>query len=72
MYPVLISTILFATRINDLLYSVPLVVAISLVYAASRYEELDSILAKAWWFGTRCAFAMIVAFALFYVLTVNL
>ena len=72
MFPTLLNSVLIATRINDLLYSLPLIVAISLVYAASRYEELDSILAKTWWFGARCTFAMIVAFALFYVLTVNL
>lgn len=35
---------LFADRINELWYALPLVVVVSLVYSATRYERPDDIL----------------------------
>ena len=67
-----LALVLFAAKINDLLYALPLIVAVSLTYAASRYEEPASIWSKAWWFGSRVALAMIVAFAVLWWLTDSL
>lgn len=39
--------LLFAARVHDLWYMVPLVVVISLVYAATRHERLLPILSGA-------------------------
>lgn len=33
---------------NDLLYSVPLIASVSLVYAATRHETMREILGHAW------------------------
>jgi hypothetical protein len=42
---------LFA-QANQMLYSLPLIVSISLVYAATRHEDMPSILGHALRFGT--------------------
>lgn len=57
-------------RINDLWYALPLVVAISLVYEATRYEHMPSILRAALRFGVLVTGFMVVAFALLYYLSV--
>lgn len=36
---------------SQLWYSVPLIIAISLVYGATRHEEMDAILRHAWHTG---------------------
>jgi hypothetical protein len=43
MMPGLASCLLFAARINDLWYAVPLIVVVSLVYSATRHELAGSI-----------------------------
>lgn len=35
---------LFAARINEMWYALPLIVVVSLVYSATRYERNDDIL----------------------------
>ena len=35
---------LFAARLNELWYALPLIVAVSIVYAGTRYEHADDIL----------------------------
>jgi len=47
-----IENLLLAVGINQLWYSAPLVVTVSLVYAATRHEELVPILQHALRFGT--------------------
>lgn len=53
MYPLLlIANILpLAATTERLWYALPLVVSVSLVYAATRHEEVGKILAHAWHFG---------------------
>ena len=41
------NLLLAVMGINDLWYSTPLIVAVSLVYAATRHEEMGPILAHA-------------------------
>ena len=41
------NLLLAVTGINDLWYSMPLIVAVSLVYAATRHEQMGPILAHA-------------------------
>jgi hypothetical protein len=44
---VLVSWMLFAARINDLWYALPLVVVVSLVYSATRHELPEPIISGA-------------------------
>ena len=44
---------------NQLWYSVPLVVSVSLVYAATRHEDMPSILNHALRFGTWIAIFLV-------------
>jgi hypothetical protein len=58
--------ILLATEINDFWYALPLVVAVSLVYAATRHEAMSEIVRHAtrvggWIFG----FMLVVFLVLF-------
>lgn len=39
--------VLLATRYSDFWYALPLIVAISLVYAGTRYEAMSDILSRA-------------------------
>jgi hypothetical protein len=48
---------LLATRLNELWYALPLIVAISVVYSGTRYERTDDIL-----IGTFRSLAWIVTF----------
>ena len=50
--------------INLLWYALPLVVAVSLVYAATRHEEMASILAHAFRVGVWIVGFMAVVFAI--------
>ncbi len=38
-----LAGLLFATRINDMWYALPLIVSVSLVYSATRHEEMRDI-----------------------------
>jgi hypothetical protein len=64
--------ILFAAHIAQIWYSLPLVVAISLVYAATRHEHMMPILQHALRFGLWVVGFMAVVFALLVWLTSGL
>jgi len=55
--------ILFAARVNQFWYALPLIVAISLVYAATRHEQMGPILRHAVRLGVWIAGFMAVVFA---------
>ena len=57
------SLLLAATEIGDFWYAVPLVVAVSLVYAATRHELMEPILAHAVRVGIWIVGFMAVVFA---------
>jgi len=57
---------LLAVGASDLWYALPLIVAVSLVYEATRYEHMPSILHAALRFGVLVTVFMGVAFALLY------
>lgn len=63
---------LAVVQINDLWYSLPLIVTISLVYAATRQEQIDSILWSAVRFGGWISVCMAIAFGILYTISVNL
>jgi hypothetical protein len=64
--------ILFAVHVAQIWYSLPLVVAISLVYAATRHEHMAPILQHALRFGLWIVGFMAVVFALLVWLTSGL
>ena len=66
------SLLLASTQINDLWYSVPVIVSVSLVYAATRSEEMSSILSHATRFGIWVLGFMVAAFAVLYWLSSKL
>lgn len=43
----MVAPVLAAAHINDLWYAVPLIVAVSVVYSATRHEAMEAILAGA-------------------------
>jgi hypothetical protein len=57
---------------NDLWYSLPLVIAVSLVYAATRHEEMTSILRHAARVGAWIVGFMGVIFAVLFLISWNL
>lgn len=59
--PILIAIALFAVG-NDMLYALPLIVAVSLVYSGTRYEDTKLILSHA----LRTAIWIIVFMAIIY------
>ena len=59
--PILIAIALFAVG-NDMLYAFPLIVAVSLVYSGTRYEDTKLILSHA----LRTAIWIIVFMAIIY------
>jgi hypothetical protein len=61
--------ILFAAHVAQIWYSLPLVVAISLVYAATRHERMVPILQHALRFGLWIVGFMAVVFVLLVWLT---
>jgi len=67
-----LSPPLAAVQINDLWYSLPLIVTISLVYAATRQENMESILWSAARFGGWICACMAIAFAILYTISANL
>jgi hypothetical protein len=54
---------LLASRLSDFWYALPLIAAISLVYAGTRYEAMEDILARA----LRMAFWTVLFLSLFFV-----
>jgi hypothetical protein len=58
--------------VSDLWFAVPLVVAISLVYSATRHERMPAILDAAARFGGLVCLFMGIAFAIIYYLSVRL
>ena len=54
--------VLFAVQINQLWYAIPLVVIVSLVYAATRHEEISSILVHAVRIGGMITAFMLIVF----------
>ena len=57
---------LLLARINDMWYALPLIVSVSLVYAATRHEPTDEILWHAGRVGAWIAGFMAIVFALLY------
>ncbi|HEX4128865.1 MAG TPA: hypothetical protein VHZ24_02395 [Pirellulales bacterium] len=57
---------LLAVHINDLWYALPLIVSVSLVYSATRAEQMRPILTQALRFGTWVLGFMAAAFAVLY------
>ncbi len=71
--PVLhVSLPLAVVQINDLWYSFPLIVTISLVYAATRQERMEEILWSAARFGGWISVCMAVAFGVLFVISSRL
>jgi len=64
----MLELLLAAVNINDLWYAIPLVVAISVVYAATRHERLGAILLR----SLRVAVMLGVLLAVLFVLLVLL
>ena len=57
---------LLLARINDMWYALPLIVSVSLVYAATRHEPADEILRHAARVAAWIIGFMLVVFALLY------
>jgi hypothetical protein len=64
--------VLVAYQIVDLWYALPLVVAVSLVYSATRNERMEPILAGAARFAIWVLGFLAVTFAILYFLSWNL
>lgn len=62
-------TPLLATRINDLWYALPLIVACGLVYAATRHELMGEIVAGALRFGAWVTGFMVAGFVLLFAIS---
>lgn len=63
------NVLLAAVEINDLWYSLPLVVAVSLVYSATRHEEVGPIMKHAVRVGTWIAGFMAVIFGVIFLVS---
>lgn len=63
---------LFANHFTDVSYSLPLIVAVSLVYSATRSERMQPILAGALRFSIWVIGFMAIAFAILYFLSSGL
>lgn len=61
--------LMFATRFMDLWYAVPLILAVSLVYAGTRHEAMDLILRRALRVGTSITVVMTLIFAVLWLIT---
>ncbi|HVX64568.1 MAG TPA: hypothetical protein VHC19_28360 [Pirellulales bacterium] len=58
--------VLLGTRINTLWYALPLIVAVSVVYSATRHEAMEAILAGAVRIGAWIGGFMLVVFAVLF------
>ncbi len=63
------NVLLAAVEINDLWYSLPLVVAVSLVYSATRHEEVGPIMKHAVRVGTWIGGFMAVIFGVIFLIS---
>jgi hypothetical protein len=61
--------LLAAGHINDLWYSLPLIVAVSMVYSATRHEAMEAILAGAVRTGAWITGFMLVVFAILFAIS---
>jgi hypothetical protein len=66
------NLLLAVQGINDMWYAMPLIVAASLVYAATRHEQMGPILAHAVRFGVWVTSFMAVFFVLLWLVTRSL
>lgn len=64
-----IPLIAFAVGTNDMWYALPLIVAVSLVYAATRHEDMGPIALHAARIAAWIVGFMIVIFAVLYVVS---
>ena len=60
----MLELLLAAVNINDMWYALPLVVAISVVYAATRHEHLGAILLRSLRVASMLVMLMVVLFVL--------
>ena len=66
MLPAFIASPLFATRINDMWYALPIITAVSLVYSATRHEApLPIIWGALQWAAWISGFMLLVFILLF-------
>ena len=63
------SILLFALAVNRMWWALPLVVSVSLVYAATRHEQMGDILAHAARFAAWVVGFMVIAFGILWMLT---
>jgi Na+/alanine symporter len=61
--------LLAAGHINDLWFALPLIVAVSMVYSATRHEAMEAILAGAVRIGAWITGFMLVVFAILFVIS---
>lgn len=61
--------LLAAGHINDLWYALPLIVAVSMVYSATRHEAMEAILAGAMRIGAWITGFMLVVFAVLFAIS---
>ena len=64
----MVPDVLPLAMINQMWFALPLLVAVSLVYAATRHEEPGLILSHAARLGTSITIFMAVVFAILYVI----
>ena len=55
----LLSLLLPLAEVNRLWFALPLLVSISLVYSATRHEQMGPIVRHAAWFGAMVALVMV-------------
>lgn len=60
---------LFASRPGDLFYAVPLIIAVSMVYAGTRHEQISEILSHAARVGAWITGFMAVLFVLLWLIS---
>ena len=63
------SPLLAVMGINDMWYALPLIVSVSLVYAATRHEQMQPILVHAVSIGVWIAGFMAIIFAVLFLLS---
>ena len=64
-----IAVILFALAANRMWWALPLIVSVSLVYAATRHEQMGAILAHAARFALWVVGFMVIAFGILWAIT---
>lgn len=72
MTPVVLLSWLLATRINDLWFALPLIVVVSLVYAATRHELPGPIVAGATRMAAWICGFMLVGFVILFAISAML